>query len=300
MNCAKCGLDLPQGVKQCPKCGSFNEFAPPATKKVKPVVYVIAALALVVLGSVIFAAVMSSRAKQTVTTAPSGNLPPGNVVTAPPGAPAGGNVVSAPPGAPPPGAPNPAGVTKPKPPQEVVDYLEFVKKVEEHRQMLLKDTGDALMISAVGGQANSLMKMIDMASDPDSKENVDPLEDSKKELARQYKNWLSTLDYFDKKTAPNECREFSGAYRDVLYKEAKTIGEIAVSMSKVNIMDPKDMQQLLQTFQKMKGDPAIQKNIDTSADNADAKLTQVVSKYDMQKPFRVPREQQTSGSIMGF
>jgi hypothetical protein len=301
MNCAKCGLDLPPGARQCPKCGTVNEFkTPEAPKKVKPVVWLVAALALVAVAAVVFASVMASRAKQNVTQAPGGNLPPGNVVTAPPGQPAPGNIVSAPPGSPAPSAGNPAGVAKPKPPQAVVDYLDFVKKVEEHRQELLRDTGDALTISAAGGQAQSLINMIDIASDPDNKEDLDPLKDAKDELMRQYKNWVSTIGYFDKKTAPNECREFSGAYRDVLYREAKAIGEIATGLSKVNVMDPKDMSKLLSEMQKMKRDPSIQRNIDASADNADGKLKQLVSQYDMPKPFDIPREQQAGGSIMGF
>ena len=301
MKCAKCGLDLPPNVKQCPKCGMVNEFAAvEKPRKVKPVVWVIAGLALVAIVAIAFAAVISSRAKPTVTQAPRGNLPPGNVVTAPAAPPQPGNVVTAPAPAPPPAAAAPPGATKPKPPKEVVDYLEFVKKVEEHRQMLLKDTGDALMLSAGGSQASTLLKMIEMASDPDSKENLDPLKDAKNELLRQYKNWLSTLDYFDRKPAPDPCREFSGAYRDVLYKETKAIGAVAVSLQKVNIMDPNDMSRLLAELQKMKRDPSIQRSIDAAADNADAKLTQLVSKYDMEKPFSVPREQQTSGSIMGF
>ena len=301
MNCAKCGLDLPPGVKQCPKCGVVNEFAPQAApKKIKPVVFVIAALGLVAVVAIAVAAMIASRAKPTITQLPPGNLSPGNVVAAPPGQPAPGNIVGVPPGSPAPPSTSPPGVAKPKPPQAVVDYLDFVKKVEEHRQMLLKDTGDALGLSAAGSQAASLMKMIDMATDPDNKEDLDPLKDAKDELVRQYKNWASTIEYFDKKAAPNECREFSGAYRNVLYNETKAIGEVAVGLGKVNIMDPKDMSKLLSQMQKMKKDPSIQRGIDTSADNADAKLTHLTSNYDMKKPFDVPREAQTSGSIMGF
>lgn len=280
MNCAKCGLELPPGVKQCPKCG-----------KVKPVVYAIAVLAVLAILAITFA-VIAGRGQKDITTAPPGTLgPPGNVVTAPPGQPAGGNVVSAPP---------PPGVAKPKPPKDVVDYLEYVKKVEEHRQMLLKDTTNALTLTAASGGAQSLMGMIDMAMDPDADNLRDPLADVKKELNRQYKNWISTLEYFDRKLAPLQCREFSGAYRDVLYRETKTIGEIAVSFNGVNMMDPKDMRQLLDAMQKLKKDPTIQQNIDLAADNADGRLNQIVSQYDMEKPFDVPREQKTSGSIMGF
>jgi hypothetical protein len=300
MQCAKCGLDLPSGVKNCPKCGNVNEFvSAPQGKKIKPIVYVIGALILVIAVSAVFAAVMAGRGRQNVTAAPGATTPPGNVVSAPPGEPNGGNVVSAPPGKPAPGDTT-TGVKKPKPPQDLVDYLEFVKKVEEHRQMLLKDTTDALMLSSSAGQAKSLISMIDMASDPEGKQMQDPLADVKKELGRQYKNWLSTLTYFDSRTAPDSCREFSGAYRQVLYSESKTIGEIAMSMNKVDMTSPDDMSKLLAVLQKMKRDPSIQAGIDQAADNADATLAKLVEPYDMVKPFDVPKEKQTSGNIMGF
>ncbi|MGC8862050.1 MAG: zinc ribbon domain-containing protein [Armatimonadota bacterium] len=301
MKCAKCGLDLPPNVKQCPKCGNVNEFTDvEKPRKTRPVAWIIAVLAVVAIAAIAVAAIVSSRAKPTITQAPRGNLPPGNIVTAPPAQPQPGNVVTAPAPVPPPGAVSPPGATKPKPPKEVVDYLEFVKKVEEHRQMLLRDTGVALGLAAGGSQATTLLKMIEMASDPDSKENLDPLKDAKTELIRQYKNWLSTLEYFDKKPAPDQCREFSGAYRDVLYKETMAIGTVAAGLQKVNIMDPKDMSRLLGELQKMKRDPSIQRGIDAAVDKADARLTELVSKYDMEKPFSVLREEQTGGSIMGF
>jgi hypothetical protein len=297
MKCAKCGNETPQGAEQCPTCGGKEFIEAQVRQGTKPIVYVIAGLAAVIIIALVVAVIAGGR-KNVATAPPPSAGPANNVVTAPPPAPAGGNLVTAPPANPAPATTLP-GAAKPKPPAEVVEYLEFVKKVEEHRQMLLKDTTDALTLAGVS-QAQSLMALIDMASNPDSRQVQDPLADTRKELIRQQKNWVSTLQYFDKKTAPTECREFSGAYRDVLYKEAKAITDIAESFSKVNITDPKDMQGLLTALQRMKKDSSIQGGIDASADNADAKLTQLVSKYDMQKPFNVPREERTSGSIMGF
>lgn len=302
MKCAKCGLDLPERTRQCPKCGTVNEFteSEEPRKKKKTITWVIVGLAVVAVIATCVAAIISARSKPTLTQVPSGTTKPGDVVTTPPPAPQPGNVVTAPPAAPSPSAPAPAQVKKPKPPKDVVDYLEFVKRVEEHRQMLLRDTGEALMLSSTGGQAMTLLKLIDMASDPDSKVDIDPLKEVRNELARQYKNWLSTIEYFDKKPAPNECREFSGAYRELLVRETTAIGAIAQGLQRVNIMDPNDMARLLRDLQRMKNDPSIQRRIDEAADNADAKLTELVSRYDMEKPFNVPREQQVSGSIMGF
>jgi len=301
MNCAKCGLDIPQGVKQCPKCGMINEFeVARQPRKIKPIVYVIAGMGLVAILALAFALV-AARGQKNVTSAPGAVPgPPGNVMTAPPGQNSNGNIMSAPPGTPGAGDNSAPSNSKPKPPSEVVDYLNYVKKVETHRQMLLKDTTDAMSLTNAAGQTQGLLSMIDMAMDPDGASARDPLADSKKELARQYKNWLSTLDFFDHKPAPALCRDFSGAYRAVLFNETKAIGEVAVSFNSINIMNPQDLSKLMTTLQKMKNDPSIQRSIDDAADSADGKLTSLVANYDMPKPFDVPREQKTSGNIMGF
>lgn len=300
MRCAKCGLDVPLSATLCPKCGSveFDRSAVVAKKGLNPIVYGIAALGLIALIALVIFAM--GRGKN-VTSAPGGvDRQDSNITTAPPGKPGPSGIITAPPGKPAPPDRTPPGVTKPKPSQELLDYLAYVKKVEEHRQVLLKDTGEALMLQAAGGSsAKGLMDMIDWASDPEGKEAQDPLADSKAELNRQYKNWLETLKFFDNKPAPPECREFSGAYRAVLYNEAKALGDIAVDFNKVNVMDPDDMSKLLGTLQKMKGDDSIQGNIDKSADAADTKLTSLVNNYDMEKPFDVPREKK-GGNIMGF
>ena len=287
MKCAKCGLDLPPGTRNCPRCGSVNEFAPVEPRGTNPLVYVVSALAVIGVLALIFYAVFAAKGEKSVTTVP-------------PGRPSDGTLTTVPPPQPGPSSVTPPAVRKPKPPADVVEYLNFVKKVEEHRQMLLKDTTNALTLAASSGGTKALLSMIDMAMDPDGTEAMDPLAETKQELNRQYTNWRNTLEYFDKKPAPTQCREFSGAYRQVLFSEARTIGEIATNFNSVNIMNPDDMSGLLNSLRQMKNDPSIQVNIDKSADDADAALTALVSNYDMEKPFDVPREQQTSGSIMGF
>ena len=294
MKCARCGLDLPAGTKQCPKCGLINEFVhSPDNKKRSPLLYVIIGLAALGLIALV---VMLAAGNRNPTAAPPGvQREDTNIMAAPPAAPPDSGIMAAPPSEPP-AEKTPADVSKPKPPQSVVDYLAYVQKVEEHRQMLLNDTGAALMLGSVGG---GLMSMINLAMDPEGKEAQDPLADSKKELNRQYKNWLQTLKFFDNKPAPAECREFSGAYRNVLYLETKAIGQIAAGFNSVNIMDPGDMSKLLDALQKMKKDSSIQGNIDKAADGADAQLKALVANYDMEKPFNVPREER-GGNIMGF
>lgn len=304
MKCVKCGMDLPDGGRYCSGCGTLNErqvAASPARPRTRPIIYAIAVLAGVGLIALIVAVVLAQQRGQSITGAPSGTPASGeSILTAPPGAPGDGNIMAAPPGTEGKGDKTPSATPKPKPTPAMVEYLNFVKKVEEHRQMLLKDTTNALTLAAAGGATQSLLSMIDMASNPDGAQARDPLQDTKDELSRQYKNWLAALEFFDKQAAPPECREFSASYRDVLYREAKAIGDIAVSFNAVNVMNPQDMSRLLNELQKMKRDQSIQQNIDKATDAADAHLTRLADTYDMQKPFDVPREQKTSGNIMGF
>lgn len=298
MKCAKCGLDLLQGTRQCPKCGLVNEFeqaAPVPKKKRSAMIYAIIGLAIVGVLALVFFVLAGGK---NVTSAPGGvNREDSNITTAPPGLAAPSGIMAAPPGKPT-GEKTPPGVTKPKPPQEVVDYLAYVKKVEEHRQMLLKDTGAALTLM-VGGQAMSMEKMMDWVENDKAGGLTDPLSDVKNETGRQYKNWVNTLKFFDSKPAPPECREFSGAYREVLFSETAKVGQVVGILDKADLTKTQNIGSATAQLMKLKGDPNLQEGIDKSADNADAKLTTLVSYYDMEKPFDVPREKQ-GGSIMGF
>src|SRR5664279_568831 len=117
MKCAKCGLELLQGTKQCPKCGSINEFEqvmPAPKKRLSPAAYAIIGLAVVGVLALGFYVIAGGR---NVTSAPSGvQRQDNNITAAPPGNPGPSGIMAAPPGQP--AAP---GVAKPKPPQAVVD-----------------------------------------------------------------------------------------------------------------------------------------------------------------------------------
>lgn len=298
MKCAKCGLELPANTRQCPKCGSINEFEKTpeaAPKKKNPMIFVVIGLAAVGL----LALAIYAMSNKNVASAPGGvQRNDTNIATAPPGKLAPGGIVTAPPGKP--GTPEktPSGVAKPKPPQEVVDYLAYVKKVEEHRQMLLRDTSTALVLS-IGGQEKSYEAILDSIDKGDSGQVSDPMADMRKELNRQYGNWQATVKFLDQKPAPPECRDFAGSYRVVLASETETIKREVQITSKIDVTKGDSISAGLEGMLGMQKDPSLQSNIDKSADAADAKLTSLCSNYDMEKPFDVPREKQ-GGSLLGF
>jgi len=308
MKCARCGFDMPGGASFCPECGLRNEYAPDTRKKNKFLPWIVAGCAILVIG--VAALVFALTHKQDENVLATSSIPPppaANVLAAPPGVPEGGSVVQAPPGVPPPGDTTPPFAPKPKPPQYILDYLAIIKQAEEHRHKLLGDTTAAMEL-AVGGQTQSLLTLIQMVGSEDE-EAIDPLADAKKELNRQYGNWISLINFLDSKTkesfdkepeAGKQCYRLYATFRGVLYSEAKTIYEIASGMNSVNIMDPKDMSKLFAILTKMKSDKSIQTNMDKASDDADARLTDLVSQYDMQKPFSITREEQSGGNIMGF
>ena len=292
MKCAKCGLDLPPGVNFCPKCGTAADVERPAEKpraKTKPFVYgaiILAAIGIIAL----MVAVIAGRGQKNVTSAPPGAGPPDkSIVAAPPGSPNDGRILSAPPGSPAPGDVTPPAAVKPKPPKTVVDYLAFVKKVEDHRRMMLKDNSQALELAVQG----VLGLMLNAAENP----SQDPWTPVANELNRQQQNWLSTLEFFDSKPAPAECRKFSGAYREALSTQAGATAQVAASVGSINPAKSSDSSAHMAPLKGMLG--TAQDPINEAVDKANGELDAVVANYDMKKPFDVLRESGAK-SIIGF
>ncbi|MFQ3549533.1 MAG: hypothetical protein SNJ70_07260 [Armatimonadota bacterium] len=223
---------------------------------------------------------------------------PKNVVSAPSAEPPTGNVLNSPIGKNPPDDLALKDREKPDPSQELIDYLEFVKGVEAHRQKLLRDTARAQQLMGAGGQAQALLSMINWAMNPDGRDAIDPLADAKNELSRQHKNWEDMLRYYDKRIAPPEAREFSGLYRKVIVNQTAAIGAIAISFRNVNLSNIEDLQRLLSELQEIKADKSIQESIDNATEKADNALDSIVAFYDFkEKPFKVEKEKPGSSII---
>ncbi len=313
MNCPKCGVEITDKSGQCPSCWTKTSSAkerPARPKYFKPIVAAMIALAILGIAALVVASVLKGR-QADITYAPS--LPQGpntvlgtnqnlqpqdNVLGAPLPDNSGGNVLQAPPASPLPSAQTIAG--KPKPPQYVIDYLNFVKAVEEHRQKLLKDTQNAFAIGAATKASGGLDALLNMLDDEGTSQAKDPLQDTKDELSRQYTNWNGVLDYFGKRQPPEECKEFASYYQQVLYNETKSIGNIIATLSSTG--GDYDKQGVTQVVAGLEGilKGGAQKDIDTSVEYADTSLTNLVSNYDMVKPFTVSKEQGSGGSILGF
>lgn len=314
MNCPKCGAAITDKSGKCTHCWTSIKSKKEGIKRpryFKPLIISMIVLAVLALAALVVASILGAKQKD-ITYAPnlntnvpepviSANSPnqSGNVLGADPNLSPGANVMSAPVPANIPGGTSEGAVNKPKPPQYVIDYLDFVKGIEEHRQRLLRDTQTAFAIGATAKSMQGLDGLLEMLDDEGSDKAKDPLIDTKNELNRHYANWVSTVNYFDQRKPPQECRDFAAYYRQVIYNEAVTIGQIVNTMSSSSDYSSRDVTKIIANLQGiMKGDA--QKNIDTSVEYADTSLDNLVSNYDMQKPFSVTKEQGTSGSILGF
>jgi hypothetical protein len=299
MQCPKCSEEVPQGLPLCPKCGTLVVEAKAAATAPKPnrrLAYAAAAVLLaIILGALVIRAAFSGKG---VTQAGQPLPTPGPSVTnAPPPPVAGGpSVTNAPAPLPPP--PGPAVVAPPRaaPPQDVLDYLAFVKWVEERRRALLQDTGRALSMTT---GASMIDQMLDWLDTEGSSAPADPLADLKKELGTHVRNWQVLIGQFDSRPAPPLCAEFGGSFRAVLTTEASAMSRIDLIVGGINVTSRPSMEESVGNLQKMKADPSTQGNIDKSVELADAKLGELCSRTGIEKPFKVKKEAEVSGSIIG-
>lgn len=257
----------------------------------KPIaLYIAGALAAIIIIALVVA-LLSSRQK-TVVLAPAAAPPPGTALTqAPmPQSPGGQAVTQAP--AP---ALAPSGQPVQPPPQDVLDYLNDVSKIEQHRKYLLNDKGPALALLAGGGDA--LESMIRQAMDPDLNENVDPFSKVRSELSRQLKHWQNVIRSFDTLKPPPSCMQFAGAYRWVLTTETQQIGKATAILADANADNEDTMSRALSALNNMKADPNTQGGIGKAVDASETQLNSVCKQFGITKPFSVYKET-SGGSII--
>lgn len=300
MKCPKCAAEFPSDTVLCPNCGAFitgTEGASQPPKRQPKLAYA----AAVVLLAIIIAALLVKLAfsGKGVTQAGQQIEPSGPAITnAPPPNVAGGPAITNAPTtqAPPPGQPAPP---KPAPPQEVLDYLEFVKQIEQVRHRLLSDTARAVALTAES-QARSLLDAIDMVMD-DSSDSGAPKQVTavSTELAIRVGHWQELVKHFDKAAAPPACAQFAGSYRAVLTTETASIQKIFIVLNSINWTNIDSVSKANQQLQAMKADPNLQGNIDKAVETADKRLADLSSDLGIAKPFEVKKETGATGSIIG-
>lgn len=299
MKCPKCAIEIPAGTPLCPRCGMVvaetERRVTQPKPRFKPAYMLVAALLVIIVAALILK--MAFSGGPSATNADPNAVAGPSVTNSPTVPPGGPSVTNAPAVTPPSGPALPNGPGKPAPPQDVVDYLEFVKQIEASRQALLKDTSRALSMTSTS-QAKGLESMIGWVMD-DQEAAADPLADLKKELGTHVQNWQTLVQHFDSRRAPAACAEFAGAYREGLTSEVTTMYRISTIINGINLTNLESMQQSLEQLQQMKGDPNLQGNIDRAVGNADTKLAELSARVGMEKPFEVKKETSVSTSITG-
>lgn len=296
MKCPRCGAESADNTPLCPKCGTFlaEKEGPKPVKKpgINPVYIAAATLLAVILAAFIIRAAMSGG--KSVTGADQPNLTGPSVTNAPPMPYGGPSVTNAPP---PPvsSVPNPDNAIRPAPRQDIIEYLAFVGRIESARLAYLKDTTRALSMST---GAKGLENMIDWVMGDESKA-VDPLADVKNELGTHVENWQRLVRQFDSVRPPAGCEEFAGSYRLALTTQTQEIYRISTILNSINLTNSESMQQALSQLQQMKSDPNTQGNIDKAVENADVKLAELCAREGIEKPFKVKKESEVGGSIIG-
>jgi flagellar biosynthesis/type III secretory pathway chaperone len=275
MKCTKCGSEIPSQSKFCLSCGQplAPATAAPAVRaaaagpsKTTKIMAIVAGL-IVVLAIGLFA---HGRAVTQASRSTNGNGSP--VVKAP--MPAGGpqadllktNVKNPP--------LNLNAPAKTPPPQEVLDYLAHLKKVDDARQDLQRREIASMLGMMTKAQASNLEQWL-KADDPDAKmDEASSSTEAKKLTADMNAEWQKLCQLFLSVPAPQPCAALSGQYYDAL---RGVLGAFQQVNEKVANLD-------VSALYLMQGQTS---KVDEKFTKSDTELANVCSKYGIDKGFSI-------------
>jgi hypothetical protein len=252
--------------------------------------YVIAAALLIIIIAALILKMAFSGGPSATNAGP--NAVTGPSVTNSPAIPPGGpSVTNAPAVTPPSGPALPNGPGKPEMPQDVRDYLEFVKQINTHREKLVTESqGANKWVDEFMG------KLVDNLTNPDS----DLLEPVKKHMAEELADWQALLQQFDSRPSPPASAEFAGAFREVIARQTAASLKVVAGLNSNKLGDDSEsLNNLLSLLQSMKSEIGPGGAVDKSIDNANSKQTELCSRYGVDKIFEVKKENAINTSITG-
>lgn len=283
MNCTKCGAEVPSQSRFCPSCGQAvgAQAAPaPSSNKRVGVYAVISALVVV---AALGAWYLRGRGVTQATQVP--NPPQSPVVNAPatPSSPQA-NVLQSEANKQP---LNLDSAQKPPPPADVVAYLEHLKKVDAARQDLQQSEIGMLLGVAAKASRDKYEKMFKM-TDPDVKvEDLETPVEAKKATDRLNQDWQRLCQQFLALPAPEACASLAGKYYDAL---RATIAAYQGINQKLANMD-------VEGLYSMQGKSG---NIDDKLDASDQELTNVCTRFGIQKAFTIKSDRGGGGGVLQF
>ena len=265
MKCPSCGNEVGDQSRFCSSCGA--SFVPseqkPAVERQAPnrlLIGTMAVIALIMIVAGVFAMLRPRGGPSVVQSRPPVPKPTSSLTQTP-----------VPPDRPsqsltqtevPPAPPSTKAPPEEKAPPEVADYINFVKAVEARRCEMRDDFGPAL--EAFAGY-------IEAMADPD--ENAKPEAVMAKSYSRYVQDWSALVRTFHSRTAPEPCRRLGGVY-------GQALGAYAATMTRIQGA-------LIQSDYKAARAIKTQQDINALLRQADQELTQVTTRYKLEKTFTI-------------
>ncbi|MDO8683425.1 MAG: zinc-ribbon domain-containing protein [Armatimonadota bacterium] len=275
MKCPNCGIDIDGNARFCPSCGVVliaAERKPAAGLPKRPIIAILVVIGVLILAALAFTLLRPhgpAVSQSPITAPPSSSVVQSEVRPLTPRQ----SVIQTeiPP------APKIIPPVEEKAPIEVIQYLEFVKGIEQQRQEMRVDFGPALdmMKSAYGEQ---------LGLDDESEE---PQQKVAKGYSDYTQQWNQLVQKFDTVQAPEPCRQFAGAYRQALGTYVSMMTKIQVAL----------IQNDINTLQSMRS--KAQPDIDKMLRESDSQLTQVTNRYKLEKPFTITPDREVD-TIFGW
>lgn len=302
--CPLCHQEAPSTARFCPNCAAslgqdvpppqapqpFGMASAPITSRTPTHLDTVAwksqriLIAALVLGLIVIGTIAAVSMRQnSLLTAEHSKLPAPPVMgAAQPPILAGPSVVAGaktplPSGSPVTGAEQKPGVAVPP---EVLDYLDFLGKIEARRV-------------ALKNNLNAALPMLGAAKSMEGATENDQQQGAKSQINSGYSDytaqWQQLMRDFQAKPAPQECQELGNDYYRLLNDYSSYISQIQVAMQN------KD----LNTLMSLQG--SAQTQVNTDATTADTALADLCQRYDMQKPFNISPDSSGSGpSVLGM
>ncbi|MDO8587123.1 MAG: zinc ribbon domain-containing protein [Armatimonadota bacterium] len=277
MKCPNCGVDIDDTARFCPSCGTqagTSERRPAPSLPKRPLIAALAVIGVLIAAALVFA-LLRPKGEHSVVQSSKPPLPSSSVVQSP--------VPALTPKQPltqtnvPPAPSMPKAPPEEKAPPEVVQYIEFVKRVEDHRKQMRVDFNPAIdmLKSAYGAQ---------LGFDEEQESPQPP------KVAKGYEQysqqWNQLVQAFDSMPAPEPCRPLAGAYRQAL-------ANYVVAMVKIQAAV---VQNDLNTLMAMRG--KAQPDIDEQLRQSDSQLGELTKRYRLEKTFSITADREVD-TILG-
>ena len=300
MKCAKCGKELPADAKFCLSCGTpsnvtiAQEGTPvqeegrraPAKEETisrtpKSLLAVAGALILVAIIALIFALFLRKPGPQVVRS----DITP--VKPGPPVTQAPVNPVNPGPAVTQAQTPPPLRVPrKAPPPPEVVEYLKFVKQIEERRVAMRDAQAEYLLKKYVSGNLGKLLAdMIGALAEPEGEPEQAIQQAPMQDLKIVASAWENLIRMFDTKQSPPQCRDLAGTYRTALAQYSNAMARLFAAAVQGDIGAAKRVND-------------IQGDLDKQLSASEQELGRICNEYGIEKDFAITPDQ-GGGSVLG-